>query len=98
MIDIGYLTSFLLAASIPQQDVDILICIAEQESRFKPQAININKNGTRDYGLFQINDVWLEECNTTPQKLLQPHANASCAITVYRTQGLKAWATYKHCK
>ena len=40
----------------------ILYAIAKQESQFNPKALNKkNKNKSIDYGLMQINSVWLEE-------------------------------------
>lgn len=36
----------------------LLMSIAKQESNFKPNAVNINKNGSYDYGLMQINSSW----------------------------------------
>jgi len=37
---------------------NILWAIAKNESNFNPIAININKNGTYDYGIMQINSWW----------------------------------------
>ena len=36
----------------------LLMSIAKQESNFKPNAVNVNKNGSYDYGLMQINSSW----------------------------------------
>lgn len=36
---------------------DYLVRLAKCESSLNPQAININRNGTADKGIFQINDV-----------------------------------------
>ena len=38
---------------------ELLMGIAEQESSFNPQAVGVNTNGTRDYGLMQINSSWI---------------------------------------
>lgn len=43
--------------------VEYLLRIAFVESRFKIDAINVNKNGTIDLGLFQINTIhWNTTC------------------------------------
>lgn len=85
-------------AGFPKEVVPVITCIAEHESRFIPNAVNYNTNKTRDYGLLQINDVWLQSCNTTATNLTQPFENAKCAYKVYKMQGLTAWATYKSFK
>ncbi len=36
----------------------ILWVIAKEESDFDPAAVNLNKNGTYDFGLMQINSWW----------------------------------------
>lgn len=36
----------------------ILRAIAKVESNFNPAAINVNKNGSYDFGLMQINSIW----------------------------------------
>jgi len=73
-----------------------LFCIAKMESSFNPAAKNVNKNGTVDVGLFQINSVWKRSCKNP---LYGIEANIDCAKTVLETQGLKSWVTYhKHGK
>ena len=44
-------------------DMWLLISIAYVESRFKFNAINVNKNGSIDLGVMQINTIWLPELN-----------------------------------
>lgn len=36
---------------------DQALCIAKNESGYRPGAVNKNRNGTFDVGVFQINDV-----------------------------------------
>jgi hypothetical protein len=81
----------------PKKVVPIITCLAEHESHFIVDAVNKNQNSTSDFGLFQINSVWLQKngCDTTAEKLLDPVHNAECALKVYKTQGLNAWSTYK---
>ena len=42
---------------------DVLMAIAKTESNFNPDAKNVNKNGSVDIGLMQINSDWLPELN-----------------------------------
>jgi lysozyme C len=100
MIDAISLLNVLVAFGVPEQDATRLVCIAEAESNFNPKAINhyLNKNGTKDYGLFQINSVWLKDCKVTEEQLLDIRKNISCAVHVYNAQGIRAWSTYKKCK
>lgn len=51
------LCAISLAASIYGVPEWLLTEVAYVESRFNPTAINVNKNGSIDRGLYQINDV-----------------------------------------
>src|SRR6185312_4638928 len=48
-------------AGFPKNVVPIVTCLAEHESHFNPTAVNENKNKSLDYGLLQINSVWLRK-------------------------------------
>lgn len=37
---------------------DLLWSIAKLESNFNPMALNVNRNGTYDFGVMQINSSW----------------------------------------
>lgn len=47
------------AAARYQVNSTLLHAIARTESALNPQAINRNRNGSRDIGLMQINSTWL---------------------------------------
>ena len=87
----------IAAAGFPKNIVPLVTCLAEHESHFNIKAIGDNENRTHDYGLLQINSVWLkkEGCDTSGEALLNPKTNAACAYKIYKTQGLTAWSTYK---
>lgn len=84
---------------LPIQDAAKLVCIAEKESLLNPKAINHmhNTNGTKDFGLFQINSLWKKELNLTKEQLLDVNINIATAVYIYNKQGLKAWSTHKRC-
>jgi hypothetical protein len=89
--------SVLRAAGFPESAIGKMVCTAKYESSFFERASNHNSNGTTDYGLFQINSVHLREagCPSTGSGLYVASANARCALTVYRSQGINAWVAYK---
>lgn len=43
--------------------MNLLLAVSYTESRFKTKARNSNRNGTRDYGLMQINSLWSKEAH-----------------------------------
>lgn len=56
----------------------VLYAIAQQESSLNPRAINNNVNGSTDFGLTQINSLWLphlEQFGITAENLMDPCTN-----------------------
>ncbi len=56
----------------------LLLAIAQQESGLNPLAINVNRDGSYDIGLMQINTRWLGQLRTkgiTSHDLFQPCMN-----------------------
>ncbi|PIE44791.1 MAG: hypothetical protein CSA44_03195 [Gammaproteobacteria bacterium] len=41
--------------------VEYLLAVSYTESRFKPKVKGHNKNGSKDYGLMQINSIWSKQ-------------------------------------
>ena len=89
------IVKLLADTGFPKHTIARLVCTAKFESHFDPGATNLNRNGTQDTGLFQINDIWLSPCGLTREALLDPAANAKCALRVWKQQGLRAWTAYK---
>lgn len=59
-------------------DAQLLIKIAHVESKFKTNAKRLNKNGTVDYGMFQINSIhWTTTCKEFD--IFKLTGNALCA-------------------
>src|SRR4051812_46541951 len=64
-------------------DAQDLIRIAYTESKFKVDAVRVNKNGTIDYGMFQVNSIhWTTSCKEFDIKTLK--GNASCAAKLIK--------------
>jgi len=56
----------------------LLKAIAKIESNFNPNAIRVNKNGTKDYGMMQINSIHLRELSfhgIDEKQLMEPKIN-----------------------
>lgn len=90
---------------IPERDLATMTAIALAESGGDTGAQNkSNSNGTWDSGLWQVNDIWKGQDNTSGnvatfrQQMLDGNRNASMAGHIYRTQGLTAWSVYKNGK
>ena len=84
----------LESVGFPPGIVPSMTCISKHESSFRPHIENFNKNGTIDYGLMQVNTIWLARCNATEQSIMDVYTNAKCAYLVYQIQGVTAWVTF----
>lgn len=83
-------------AGFPQSVHVTMVAIALAESGGRVEVINpFNSNGTKDYGLFQINSVhgYTERDLTTDAAF-----NTRCAKAIYDRQGLRAWSVYNNGK
>ncbi len=67
-----------------QVDPILLIAIAKGESNFNPRAVNINRNGTKDYGIMQINSYWLEKYKIPKEWIFEPCYNIHFGAMVLR--------------
>ncbi len=65
-------------------DPVLLISIAKVESGFNPRAVNVNRNGTRDYGIMQINSHWLEKYKIPKEWIFEPCYNIHFGAMVLR--------------
>jgi len=84
-------------AGFPESAVGQMVCTAKYESSFYERASHKNGNGTTDYGVFQINSIHLRDagCPSSVSGLYDATANARCAHTIYRSQGIRAWYGYQ---
>ena len=76
-------------------DEGLMVRIALCESQLDPEAINVNKNGTRDRGLFQINDYWWP--NISDEQAFDPECSTRWACKQVRAGGLRLWSSSKQC-
>ena len=74
---------------------DLMVRIALCESQLDPKAVNVNKNGTRDRGLFQINDYWWP--NISDEQAFDPEWSTRWACKQVRAGGLRLWSSSKQC-
>ncbi|KAK9407478.1 lysozyme C milk isozyme-like [Crotalus adamanteus] len=87
------------------------ICMAYHESGFKTHAVNINDNGSRDYGIFQINSrYWCNNnqgrtkngCRKPCSDFLNDDITDDIACAkkiVHDKQKMNAWRGWqKHCQ
>ncbi|XP_013099402.2 inactive lysozyme 1A-like [Stomoxys calcitrans] len=99
----------MYAMGVPKSDLPMWTCIAEHESHYNTDIVGpTNKDGTNDYGIFQINNRWwckpsnggktANGCKINCNDLLgNLRKSINCALTVKKEQGWKAWATLKFC-
>jgi hypothetical protein len=89
--------SLLRQAGFPASAIGKMVCTAKYESNFYERASNRNRNGSVDYGLFQINSIHFGDrgCPSNANALYNAATNARCAKAVFDMQGVNAWYGYK---
>lgn len=79
----------------PPEELSNAINVMFQESSGNPSAININSNGSKDYGLYQINDIHAPRIKKTfgysMEDLLDPVKNLEVASWLFKEQGWTPW-------
>lgn len=91
----GQIADTMRRAGWPESAIPMGVAVALAESGGKPSALNTaNRNGSRDYGLFQINSVHKELL--AKYNWEDPTDNARMALQIYRDAGNKwtPWAVY----
>lgn len=74
----------------------VFVAIARCESSLDAGAVHLNADGSRDHGLWQINDRWWAPLFVGVDPY-DPVVNAEMAAAVYAEQGLEAWAPSRSC-
>lgn len=61
-----------------------MLAVVATESKGNPRAIHENPNGSRDYGLGQVNSSMLDAVHLSPTTALEPGPNLAGAVTILR--------------
>ena len=89
--DSGDGLAILIAEAFPENP-EIMIAIAKAESGMNPRAVNYNRNGSIDTGLFQVNSVHMYD----GLSLFDPEKNIKAAREIYDKQGIQAWTSFNN--
>jgi lysozyme C len=84
-------------AGFPESVVGKMLCTIKYESNFYERASNKNRNGSVDYGLFQVNSIHYGDagCPSNSTGLYDAAKNTKCALSIYKSQGINAWYGYQ---
>ena len=83
-----------------EQDQHKALRIIYCESRGKPTAVGINKDGSKDIGLFQFNDntwEWLKPKLKITSTRYDPEVSTAVASWLVYNDGWYHWNSSKHC-
>lgn len=86
------ITQWAYNAGFTGDNLPIAVAVAYAESSGNTSATHHNRNGTVDYGLWQINSSHSGEFNMSNWS--DGAANARMAYQVWKMQGWNAWVTY----
>lgn len=86
------LAGYAKGAGFTGADVSIAVAVAMAESGGRTDATNHNKNGSTDYGPWQINSV--HAALLAGRNWQDPAQNAQMAYAVFKGSGWRAWSTY----
>lgn len=84
--------SAMRRAGWPEAAIPVGIAVAMAESGGNPNATNKNRNGSTDYGLFQINSI--HGSLVVGKNWSDPVENARMALKLYKDSGWKPWVAY----
>ncbi|CAN7983189.1 unnamed protein product [Ixodes pacificus] len=98
------LASTLVRGGVPKPQIPDWICLAQAESSLNSRATNRNKNGSTDFGIFQINNgYWCSPgkhnlCKVSCSALQSDNIGPSikCARQIHRSSGFKAWYGWRN--
>jgi hypothetical protein len=75
-------------------DCKIALSIVAAESSFKEEAINVNTNGTVDFGCWQVNSIHLKKGILIKDLLDCQKATDWIYDNLYKTQGWTPWVVF----
>ena len=86
----------LVNAGAPPPVATTLTAVSGAESNFgKSPVSGVNHNGTRDWGVFQVNDGAHPQYGGPAVAKLPLDQQAAIAMQIYNREGPGAWSTYK---
>lgn len=89
----------ILQKYFPPEELNNAQNVVMGESSFNPWAVNANKNGSKDYGLFQINDIHAKQIKDlfgySMNDLFDPLKNIEVASWLWKQQGWTPWVAAK---
>nr|ABN54797.1 lysozyme precursor [Ostrinia furnacalis] len=100
----------LRSQGFPESQMRDWVCLVENESAGNTGKVSpTNKNGSKDYGLFQINDkYWCtrsgpagKDCHVTCAEVITDDITkaSTCAKKIYKRHGFRAWYGWRnHCQ
>ena len=87
----------LVKAGVPPSVAPTLTAVSGAESGFGKNTVSgVNKDGSRDYGVFQVNNKAWPQFGGADVAKLPLDQQAKLAAEIYRKQGLSAWSTYNN--
>lgn len=75
-------------------DCKTALAVAQAESGFNPEAMNLNGGKSLDYGIFQINSVHWKKDGCALKDLVDPYKNVDCAYQIWSRQGWEPWVAF----
>jgi hypothetical protein len=89
--------SALINAGASPEAATTLTAISGAESGFGKSVVSpVNSNGSRDYGVFQVNNKAWPQFGGPAIATAPLSEQAAAAVHIWNTQGPKAWSTYNN--
>lgn len=86
----------IISLYFPQDVWDTACRVMLAESGGRPGATHVNKNGSKDIGLFQLNEVHAKKVGGNIESLYDIQTNVRLAGAIYERQGWNPWAVCKN--
>jgi soluble lytic murein transglycosylase-like protein len=71
-----------------------LLAVAKAESGLNPKAVNLNQDGSKDFGLFQLNDKWYKDI-VFDEATEDPEMSARIAARRFKQGFMSDWTSVK---
>jgi len=84
-------------AEIATSTVKLLPDVINCESGFDPDATHLNKNGTTDISIFQINSIHIPEAKLMGLDIYNWRDNITFGLYLIQKHGLTPWNASKKC-